>query len=211
MLPMQLKPNISFPYKEEWNVPTIRECYRIWEKYQMMHHIREHCLTVARVALTLAERFGLAGYPLREDMVLASALLHDIAKSYTIYFGGDHALLGAAWVMQETQNPAIAQAVLAHVIWFFDEGEQAIENNPCTLPNLISYADKRVRHDKVVSLSERFQDLLKRYGTSEEKIRLINMNYAQSQKIEDVLIRSGVDIGLEQSRLVRIKNTKRKR
>lgn len=37
------------------------------------------------------------------------------------------------------------------------------------------------------------------------------MNYAQSQKIEDALIRSGVDIELEQSRLVRVQNTKRKK
>ena len=135
-------------------------------------------------------------------IVLTIALASALLSAIVLYGFG---------VMQETQNPAIAQAVLAHVIWFFDEGGQAIENNPCTLPNLISYADKRVRHDKVVSLSDRFQDLLKRYGTSEEKIRLINMNYAQSQKIEDALIRSGVDIELEQSRLVRVQNTKRKK
>ena len=116
MLPMPLRPNLYFPYNEEWKVPGIGECYRIWQKYQMMPHIKAHCLMVARVAMTLARRFARAGFPLRDDLVLSSALLHDIAKSYTICFGGDHAVLGSAWVMQETQNPAIAQAVLAHVI-----------------------------------------------------------------------------------------------
>jgi putative nucleotidyltransferase with HDIG domain len=210
MLPMPLRPNLLFPYHEEWKVPTVGECFRIWKKYQMMSHIKAHCLMVARVALTLARRFEKAGYPLREDLVLASALLHDIAKSYTIYFGGDHAILGSAWVMQEIQNPLIAQAVLAHVIWFFDEGEQAIEKNPCTLANLISYSDKRVQHDRLVTLSGRFEDLIKRYGTTEEKRRLININYTQSQKIENAFIRFGVDIKLEPGQLVRIKQERKR-
>lgn len=210
MLPMTLRPNILFPYNEEWKVPTVGECFRIWQKYQMMPHIKAHCLMVARVAMTLAKRFAKAGYPIREDLVLASALLHDIAKSYTIYFGGDHAILGCAWVMQEIQNPLIAQAVLAHVIWFFDEGEQAIEKNPCTLANLISYSDKRVQHDKLVTLSGRFEDLIKRYGSTEEKRRLININYTQSQKIENAFVQSGVDINLEPGQLVRLKQERKR-
>lgn len=210
MLPIPLRPNLYFPYNEDWKVPGIGECFRLWQKYQMMSHIKGHCLMVARVALTMAKRFAKAGYPIREDLVLSSALLHDIAKSYTICFGGDHAILGSAWVMQETQNPAIAQAVLAHVIWFFDEGEQAIEENPCTLPNLISYADKRVQHDRLVTLAGRFEDLLKRYGTSEEKRRLININYEQSQKIEDAFIKFGVDVNIEPGQLVRIKQERKR-
>lgn len=210
MLPMPLWPNLYFPYNEDWKVPGIGECFRLWQKYQMMSHIKGHCLMVARVALTMAKRFAKAGYPIREDLVLSSALLHDIAKSYTICFGGDHAVLGSAWVMQETQNPAIAQAVLAHVIWFFDEGEQAIEKNPCTLPNLISYADKRVQHDRLVPLAGRFEDLLKRYGTSEEKRRLININYEQSQKIENAFIKFGVDVNIEPGQLVRIKQERKR-
>lgn len=210
MLPMTLRPNILFPYNEEWKVPSVGECFRIWQKYQMMLHIKAHCLMVARVAMTLAKRFAKAGYPIREDLVLASALLHDIAKSYTIYFGGDHAILGCAWVMQEIQNPLIAQAVLAHVIWFFDEGEQAIEKNPCTLANLISYSDKRVQHDKLVTLSGRFEDLIKRYGSTEEKRRLININYAQSQKIENAFVRFGVDVNLDPGQLVRIKQERKR-
>ena len=92
----------------------------------------------------------------------------------------------------------------------FDEGEQAIEKNPCTLPNLISYADKRVQHDRLVTLSGRFEDLLKRYGTSEEKRRLININYAQSQKIENAFIQFGVDINIEPGQLVRIKQERKR-
>lgn len=210
MLPMTLRPNILFSYNEDWKVPAMGECYRLWQKYQMMPHIKAHCLMVARTAMTLAKRFAKAGYPLRDDLVLSAALLHDIAKSYTIYFGGDHAILGAAWVMQETQNPAIAQAVLAHVIWFFDEGEQAIETNPCTLPNLISYADKRVQHDRLVTLSARFEDLLSRYGTSEEKRNLININYAQSRKIENAFVKFGVDVNIEPGQLVRIKQERKR-
>lgn len=203
-------PVLPFAYNDEWKVPSMEECFRLWNKYQMMPHIKAHCLMVARVALTLARRFDLAGHPIREDLVLASALLHDLAKSYTIYYGGDHARLGAGWVMQETQNPAVAQAVIAHVLWFFDEGELAIDANPCTLPILISYADKRVQHDRIVTLDERFADLIKRYGTDQHKIDLININFEQSKKMENALIRSGVDIALNPKKLVQIKQERTK-
>lgn len=203
-------PILPFAYNEAWKVPTMQECFRLWNKYQMMPHIKAHCLMVARTALTLAERFERAGRPLRRDLVLASALLHDLAKSYTIYYGGDHAKLGAGWVMQETQNPAIAQAVIAHVLWFFDGGELAIDKNPCTLPILISYADKRVQHDRLVSLEDRFADLIKRYGTDQQKIDLININFEQSKKMENALVCAGVDISLDLKQLVRIKQERTK-
>lgn len=198
-------PVIPFGYDNSWKVPSIAECFRLWKKYQMMPHIKAHCLMVARVALTLSKRFEACGFPLDENLVLASALLHDIAKSYTIYYGGDHAQLGAGWIMQETQNPAIAQAVIAHVLWFFDEGELAIDKNPCTLPILISYSDKRVQHNKIVSLESRFQDLIRRYGTSEKKIALIQKNFEQSQKMENALKRFGVDVELNPKELLNIK------
>lgn len=198
-------PVLSFAYDSSWKVPTVGECFRLWTKYQMLPNIKSHCTMVARVALTLSRRFAKAGYPLDENLVIASGLLHDLAKTYTIYYGGDHAKLGAGWVLQETQNPAIAQAVISHVLWEFDSGELAIDKNPCTLPILISYADKRVKHDRIVTLKDRFEDLLKRYGTDDKKIRLITENYEQSIKMENALIAFGVDIELIPRHIARLK------
>ena len=42
------------------------------------------------------------------------------------------------------------------------------------------YADKRARHDQFVTLEERFEDLLVRYGDTEEHRQGIRQSYAHS-------------------------------
>jgi hypothetical protein len=103
-----------------------------------------------------------------EQAVRASALLHDLAKGYTIQYGGHHSQLGGAWVQDLTRNPQIAQGVIHHVYWPFE-----IDPRRHFLPLAVSYADKRVRHDVIVTLTERFEDLFVRYGaTGEIRARL---------------------------------------
>ena len=111
-------PSLEFPADPSWVVPE-RQCSRLWDKYDMMPHIREHCRAVAGVAVEIvrrAEERGAVpeGRPLTVPLARAAGLLHDIAKSYTIRHGGSHAQLGAAWVREETGNPLLAQAVLFH-------------------------------------------------------------------------------------------------
>lgn len=166
-------------------VPTEKECYLLWEKYTMLPHISEHCMRVADFAVALALHAKEQGYLLDIMEVRAAALLHDIAKSYTIKHGGSHAQLGASWVMQETHNSAIAQAVLHHVIWPWQNGPLAALVQPVRLPLLISYADKRVRHTSFTSLKSRFEDLLARYGTDEHHRASISYNFQQSKALEE--------------------------
>ena len=167
-------PSLSFPVSPAWYVPDEAQCVRLWDKYGMMPHIREHCRAVASVALDIVRRAGARGIlpegrGLDEPTTLAAGLLHDIAKTYTIRHGGSHAQLGAAWVRDETGNPALAQAVLWHVLWPWQEGPLSDVDDPFRLPVIIAYADKRVRHTEVVSLDERFEDLMVRYGIDDER------------------------------------------
>ena len=48
----------------------------------------------------------------------------------------------------------------------------------------VMYADKRARHDQFVTLEERFEDLLVRYGDTEEHRQGIRQSYAQGKAIE---------------------------
>ena len=167
-------PALSFPASPGWNVPDEAQCVRLWDKYGMMPHIREHCRAVASVALEIvrrAEERGVLpeGRGLSTPYVLAGGLLHDIAKTYTIRHGGSHAQLGAAWVRDETGNPALAQAVLWHVSWPWQSGPLDDAADPLRLPVIIAYADKRVRHTEFVTLEERFEDLMVRYGIDDER------------------------------------------
>ena len=54
-------PSLSFPISPAWNVPDEAQCVRLWDKYGMMPHIREHCRAVASVALDIVRRAGARG------------------------------------------------------------------------------------------------------------------------------------------------------
>ena len=60
------------------------------------------------------------------------------------------------------------------------------------------YADKRARHDQFVTLEERFEDLLVRYGDTEEHRQGIRQSYAQGKAIErSMSLILGRDLGRE--------------
>jgi len=185
-------PSLSFPVSPAWYVPDEAQCVRLWDKYGMMPHIREHCRAVASVALEIVRRAGERGLipegrGLDAPSVLAAGLLHDIAKTYTIRHGGSHAQLGAAWVRDETGNPALAQAVLWHVSWPWQEGPLDDSADPLRLPVVIAYADKRVRHTEVVTLEQRFEDLLIRYGIDDERRERITGYLNRTKTVEKAL------------------------
>ena len=145
----------------------------------MLPHIRDHSLSVASVSLQLAVMARSRGLPVNTRLVEAAALLHDLAKTQTIRYGGNHSQIGGAWVVELTGNLAIAQAVVHHVHW---PGPISVRRH--WLPLCIIYADKRVKHERIVSLDERFEDLLQRYGTTAQRRHGIHLSLQQSRLIE---------------------------
>lgn len=157
---------------------------------------------------------------LTKKTLIAAGLLHDIAKTYTIKHGGDHAMLGATFVRESTGNPYLAHAVYAHIAWhwtapfllseqtktlqkkdaqgatisFQTQQEYHVEDNPITLPLIISYADKRVTHSQIVTLDERFENLYERYGKNEKSRSRIHANHMQAKALEQAFITFGMDV-----------------
>jgi uncharacterized protein len=73
--------------------------------------------------------------------------------------------------------------------------DRNIRHNPIiTEALLVNYADKRVKHTSIVTLSERFEDLLIRYGTAPEYRKMIKKLHDEIVKIE-TLIFTKLDIG----------------
>jgi putative nucleotidyltransferase with HDIG domain len=162
-----------------WGAPDEARCRELWDFHEMLPNIRAHSLLVARVAAFLAERGRERGFDVDVATVRASALLHDLAKTYTIRYGGSHSQLGASWVMEHTGNPRIAQGVMHHVFWPF-EADLARDFTPlCVL-----YGDKRVAHDQLVGMDERFEDLMERYGMSEAIRARILATHEQGVQVE---------------------------
>lgn len=168
-------PRVSF-------VPTDDECRRLWDAFDMLPNVREHSELVACVATALAEAAVRAGLAVNVAEVRAAALLHDLAKTYTIRHGGNHCQLGGAWVQELTGNPALAQGVVCHVSW-----PKALDLRADFLPLTLIYSDKRVKHNQIVTLETRFDDLLVRYGKTAFIRERIRESFHQAEAIERAL------------------------
>ena len=136
------------------------ECLELLQRFDMPEHIRRHSLLVTEVALFLAGHINNNGSRLDPGLVEAAALLHDIGKISSIGTGEDHAVRGAQ-MLDGVVAPAIADIVRQHIS--LDASQVA---GPITESLLVNYSDKRVRHDQVVSIEERYQDLIARYAKS---------------------------------------------
>lgn len=164
--------------------PTERECHRLLDEYRVPPHIQEHARQVCRVARLLAEAWLAVGGQLNLALLTAGALLHDIAKAATLKNGGNHAALGAEWLIR-LGYPAVAEIIAQHV---------CLRRDPATLAmpsevELVNYADKRVRHTEIVTLAARFADLRHRYGRTPEALRLLAANERRSQILEEKIFR----------------------
>jgi putative nucleotidyltransferase with HDIG domain len=170
---------IDFPAQSTGSVPQDEACFRHWRDLGMPEHIGTHSLMVASIATCLATWARQRGLPVRVQEVRAAALLHDLGKAYTIIHQGNHCQIGAALVMQLIGNPAIAQGVIHHVHW---PGE--LDPKRHFLPLAVLYADKRVVHDRIVSIRERFEDILSRYANSFERMQRIYRSHARVLALE---------------------------
>ncbi len=174
-------------------IPRVEDCHALWDQYAMLDNIRAHSSLVADMAHAIGLRARERGIDVSLEALLAAGLLHDLGKTYTIAHGGSHAQLGASWVMRETRNGPIAQAVMFHVHWPWPE--DWLDDDGLLLTAVTLYADKRVKHDAFVGLDERFEDLHVRYGTSAYARERITGSHQQGKRVEAALSRRlGVDL-----------------
>jgi putative nucleotidyltransferase with HDIG domain len=171
-------PLVPFPAESRGRIPADEECFASWRAFGMLDHIRSHSLLVADIATDIAGLASQAGVAVHVQAVRASGLLHDLGKTHTVRYGGNHSQIGATWVMELTRNPAVAQGVVHHVYW-----PGRVDVRLHTLPLAIIYADKRVKHDRIVSLRERRADILDRYGTTADRCRRIGRSFRQVEEI----------------------------
>ena len=143
-------------------IPKRKTCLKLLRENKVPEHVINHSLTVEKVALFIAREINLAtnrdSNKLDYDLISAGALLHDIAKIKAMEIGEHHGELGGEMV-KKMGFPKVADSVKQHIrLDSYDKMGEITE------AEVINYADKRVTHDSVVSLSERFSDIRRRYG-----------------------------------------------
>jgi putative nucleotidyltransferase with HDIG domain len=160
-------------------IPDKDRCHDLMERYHMPQHIREHCTVVSRIALALAKELNANGETMNLAAVEAAALLHDITKSDSIHTRENHAET-AARLLHSLGSARIAAIVNAHV------SLPPVDNiGKVTEEEVVNYADKRVQHTAVVSLDQRFADLMRRYGRDKNSGNHILQLKAQTLTIEN--------------------------
>jgi uncharacterized protein len=169
--------NIYMTEDNEERIPDIAECEKLMAQYSMLPNIVEHSRQVMRVSLAITDYLK-NGISMNRDMVIAAALLHDITKTRSLNTKEKHAASGGK-LLRELGFAGVAGIVEEHVTIRNINLEGKIEEK-----EIVYYADKRVMHDKIVTLEERVQDLMQRYGIGEHMRGFILQNRKQAQAVE---------------------------
>ena len=166
-------------------IPSIEECYHFMDKYRMLAHIKAHSVVVARVARMIAQGLRDVNRDISVSKTIVAALMHDIGKTPSLNSGGDHAEIGKR-ICIENGLDEIADIVAEHVIM-----KNYHLNGAESEKEVVFYADKRVKHDRIVTLEERLDYILKRYGRDQEHLcRAIKLNFRLCEQVEGKLFRN---------------------
>jgi hypothetical protein len=117
-------------------------------------------------------------YPLNLSLLRASCLLHDIGKYPCIVDGTGYHDVRGEQIMLEEGYPEVARIIVQHVI--LRSGPEA----PVGEEHVVYYSDKRVVHDEVVSLEDRFTYLLDTYAKNAQAERGIMRMKEETLRIE---------------------------
>jgi uncharacterized protein len=149
------------------NIPSPKICFQLQHEMGMLDNIVMHCQQVCRVALTLVNSTNRPSADLNKRLIVAAALLHDITKTRSYKTKEDHAQIGEQFMI-DRGYPEVGRIVGQHVR--MDDYEKS---GPPHAAEIINYVDKRVLHDRVVSLERRMQYIVDRYGTDPERKKRI--------------------------------------
>lgn len=153
------------------NIPDNHECYILLSKYHVPKNIIKHSEQVQKIAVYLASRLNKAGEHVNVKLVSAAALLHDIArpvdfKNYDNFnsedvkvwknikrkYSGKHDIVG--YNLLKDTYPEVAKIIKCHAYMTL-----TTKDAPKTWEEkIVNYADKRVSHEKIVTLKERFSE-----------------------------------------------------
>jgi uncharacterized protein len=144
----------------------------------MMDHIVDHSEQVCRVAICLADKLNHKGIDLNLELIRASALLHDITKTRSFRTKENHAETGGK-ILQERGFTEVGHIIAQHV-----KLDTYVASNGPVEAEIVNYADKRVLHDQIVSLTDRMAYILERYADGMESRERILGLWAKSKELE---------------------------
>ena len=167
------------PITPETPLPDMGQAMQLWDTYYMLDNIRRHSEVVCAVALLLTDWLDEAGVVLNVKAVQMGALLHDLAKTQCLGSERRHDLEGAR-ILAELGFAELAYLVQHHVVLPLE--------SPLDETMVVYYADKRVNHDHLVNLNQRYAYIASRYGLEDpERLERIEEGRRRAMEVERLI------------------------
>lgn len=163
------------------NIPSRDECFKLIRKMGMMDHIIDHSMMVSHVAAFLCSRLKKVSPELDTRLAARAALLHDITKTRSFKTKEVHSETGGQ-LLTDLGYPEVGNIIRQHVML-----DSYGENLPICEQEIVNYSDKRVLHDKVVSLSQRLEYIRQRYGAEKKYRARIRLMWGNTLTLESKL------------------------
>lgn len=160
------------------NIPSKNDCFRLMCETKMLENIVAHSLQVCRVGMSLVDHLKSQGVALDGQLVQAAALLHDITKTRSFETDENHAQTGGQF-LADLGYVEVGNLVRQHV-----RLDEYTEHQSLSEAVIINYADKRVLHDRIVSLDDRMNYILDRYGKNPELQKRIRLLRGKTKDLE---------------------------
>jgi len=164
-------------------IPSKQQCLSLIRQMNMLDHIVAHSFQVCRVAIFLVDHMGSGQTSMSRNLVQAAALLHDITKTRSFCTRENHALTGAQF-LSDQGFPEVGCIIEQHVRL----DSYALSDFP-TEAEVVNYADKRVLHDRIVSLKERMEYILEKYAKGPEYRKRLLWLWGKTEDLEARLFR----------------------
>lgn len=136
-------------------LPTREECFELLKEYKVPENIIQHTLLVTKIAVFLAKKLKETGLDIDVELVDRASLVHDLDKIQTLNTG-KHGLVTEE-ILIKRGYPLVGKIAMQHKYGTIHDPALSWE------AKIVNYADKRVAHDKLVSLKERVDEAWERY------------------------------------------------
>lgn len=125
-------------------------------KEQTLKNIVDHGKAVAKLSQIIANALVDKGYNIDIDLLMASALLHDIKKAEK-----NHAIVGGEFITK-LGYPTLGSIISSHM------GNDLCNTNKITEKEILFFADKMIKDTSLVSISIRFSFSYEKFKDSDE-------------------------------------------
>jgi len=151
-------------------LPTRGEALKKMEEAGCSRMVIDHCLSVTKVAMRLADTFRQQGFEVDFELVEAGSLMHDLGRSRT--HSVEHGAIGGQIARKMGLPEALTRVIERHV----GAGITAQEAEKIGLPEgsyvpekleekIVAYADKLLERDRLVDIEVTIDKLGKELGS----------------------------------------------